>query len=69
MKNEWILDVLADLRQFAQVNNLSVRAEHLDDTCLIAASELTSIAKGLAPHEGRPTGVTGLQPREAGNRR
>lgn len=68
MKNEWILDVLADLRQFAQVNDLSVLAEQLDDTCLIAASELASKTEGHAAHDGRPASVIGLQPEEIGHR-
>lgn len=68
MKNEWILDVLADLRQFARANDLSVLAEQLDDTCLIAASELASKTEGHGTHDGRPAGVTGLQSGEVGNR-
>ncbi|MEB8387120.1 hypothetical protein OO012_07770 [Rhodobacteraceae bacterium KMM 6894] len=68
MKNKWILDVLADLRQFARANDLSVLAEQLDDTCLIAASELASKTEGHATHDGRPTGVTGHQSEEVGNR-
>ena len=46
MKNEWILDVLSDLRNFAHNNGFSVLAEQLDDTKLVAASELTSDRKG-----------------------
>ncbi len=42
MKNEWILDVLADLKQFARKNGLAALAEQLDDTALTAAAELTS---------------------------
>jgi len=42
MKNEWILDVLADLKQFARKNGLADLAEQLDDTALVAATELTS---------------------------
>ena len=38
MQNEWILDVLADLKTFAQQNGLGVLAEQLDDTQLVAAS-------------------------------
>lgn len=68
MKNEWILDVLADLRSFAQANDLYVLAEQLDDTRLIAATELASITKGHAPHEGCPPGVFGQKSGEIGNR-
>ena len=46
MHNEWILDVLTDLRAFAHQNGLPVLAEHLDDTRLLAATELASISEG-----------------------
>lgn len=48
MKNDWILDVLADLKMFAKENGLVALAEQLDDTTLIAATELTSLG-GRAP--------------------
>lgn len=41
-KNDWILDVLADLRAFALSNGLPAISEQLDDTLLIAAGELRS---------------------------
>lgn len=40
MANDWILDVLADLKTFAQRNGLDALSEKLDDTTLIAAAEL-----------------------------
>lgn len=43
-KNNWILDVLADLKTFASANGLSTLAEQLDDTRLIAAVEIASQA-------------------------
>ena len=46
MQNEWILDVLADLKTFAQQNGMGVLAEQLDDTQLVAASELASTGEG-----------------------
>ena len=63
--NEWILDVLSDLRTFAAANGLNVLAEQLDDTRLIAAAEIASGKKEVrAPahaKEGRfepgPRGV------------
>lgn len=42
MQNEWILDVLADLKAFAAANGLGTLAEQLDDTTLIAAAEIAS---------------------------
>ena len=50
MQNEWILDVLADLRTFARQNGLGVLAEQIDDTRLVAAAELAST--GTSPREG-----------------
>ncbi len=46
MKYDWILDVLADLRTFAQANGLDALADQLDDTRLVAATEIVSIAEG-----------------------
>ncbi len=43
MKNDWILDVLADLKMFANKNGLVALAEQLDDTTLVAATELASL--------------------------
>ena len=42
MSNTWILDVLADLKSFALRNDLSALAEQLDDTTLVAATEIAS---------------------------
>lgn len=42
MQNDWILDVLADLRSFASANDLPLLAEQLDDTALIATAEFAS---------------------------
>lgn len=44
-KNDWILDVLADLKAFASANGLGTLAEQLDDTTLIAAAEISSKAE------------------------
>ncbi len=52
MKHDWILDVLADLEAFANANDLKALAEHLDETRLIAASEIVSASDmtGLVVH-------------------
>jgi len=42
MTDEWILDVLADLKAFASQNGLVALAEQLDDTAIVAACELVS---------------------------
>jgi len=46
MKNDWILDVLADLKTFAHANGLSALAEQLEDTALVAAAEIASQREG-----------------------
>ncbi len=43
MAHNWIFDVLADLKTYAKKNGLSALAEQLDDTTLIAATEIASI--------------------------
>lgn len=42
MANDWILDVLADLRAFASLNEMPRFAEHLDDATLAAAAEIAA---------------------------
>ncbi|MEM8554651.1 MAG: hypothetical protein AAGF71_07455 [Pseudomonadota bacterium] len=40
MTDDWVLDVLVDLKSFAQQNGMFNLAEHLDDTLIVAAAEL-----------------------------
>ena len=42
MQNDWILDVLSDLRSFAQKNGLVRLAQQLDETALLAAVEIST---------------------------
>lgn len=48
MANDWILDVLADLKTYAKKNGLPALADQLDETMLIAATEVSS-SEGKAP--------------------
>jgi hypothetical protein len=48
MNNDWILDVLADLKAFASRNGLSALADQLEDAAMIAAAEIAS-AEGRLP--------------------
>ena len=41
MKNDWILDVLADLKTFAEENELSELARHLAETKDIARRDIS----------------------------
>lgn len=56
MRNDWILDVLADLKAFAQANGLNTLAEQLEDTALVAAVELSSKWEGPAVDAQLETG-------------
>ena len=46
MGNGWILDVLADLRRFAQLNDLPLLAVQLDETAMVANAELSTLQEG-----------------------
>lgn len=50
MSNEWMIDVLRDLRQFAFRNGLMALAEQLDDTIHIAAGQIAA----RDPNRGGP---------------
>lgn len=50
MQNDWILDVLSDLKSFAVANGMGVLAEQLDDTRLVAAAEIASHAREAERH-------------------
>jgi len=46
MGNDWIVDVLADLRSFAQQNELKLLAVQLEQTALVAKAEISEIGNG-----------------------
>ena len=48
MAHDWILDVLADLKAYANNNGLSALAGELEETTLVAATEIAS-AEGKGP--------------------
>ena len=60
MKYDWILDVLVDLRRFAQVNGLDTLAQELEQTRQVASVEIASsndVTGGAWPNgEERTTG-------------
>ena len=55
MKDDWILDVLADLRAFARGNGMDVLADGLDDLSMLARRELT-LKMHIAAEEVRRDG-------------
>lgn len=48
MKNEWMLDVLADLKTFSIENGFAVTGKQIDLVMAVAAEEITSM-QGIAP--------------------
>ena len=67
MKQDWILDVLFDLRSFARANGMPALAAQLDDATFVAQAELALLAEGntfglrgthAAP--GRPDRAVGI---------
>ncbi|RYG92763.1 hypothetical protein EU803_01250 [Loktanella sp. IMCC34160] len=46
MGNEWIIDVLEDLKTFARMNGLDTLASQLDDTAEVARIEIESTMTG-----------------------
>jgi uncharacterized spore protein YtfJ len=52
MSQEWMIDVLTDLRNFAHKNGLAGLAEQLDDTILVAVTELGSGTRPAATGGG-----------------
>ena len=42
MQHDWILDVLADIRTYAQSNGLSAVAEQIEDARTVAMAEFAS---------------------------
>jgi hypothetical protein len=46
MEHDWILDVLADLRNYSTRNGLPALAEQLQETALLAAVEISSADNG-----------------------
>ncbi len=59
MADDWIIDVLADLKTYAKKNGLSVLAKQLDETALIAASEIASVQEGAPELANWELGDTG----------
>lgn len=59
MANDWIIDVLADLKTYAAQNGLSALAGQLDDATLIAATEIASTEGGAPEKANWEIGSTG----------
>ena len=64
MSQDWMIDVLQDLRKFARKNGLEDLAEQLDDTIHIAVADITAMARngaGAGPYARPDGGVSGTR--------
>jgi predicted transcriptional regulator len=52
MTNEWMLDVLTDLRAFSVENGLDVTGKQLDHVMAVAAAEIASM-QGIAQNQAQ----------------
>jgi len=64
MRREWIIDVLADLKAFAEHNGMDATAAGLEDAALVAIAEISSLSEPravveaeTAPRNGRRDGA------------
>ncbi len=53
MPNDWIIDVLADLKTYAEMNGMAATAASLEDTTLIALAEGVSAPAEAETGEGQ----------------
>ena len=68
MPNDWIIDVLADLRSFAEISGMEATAARLEEASLVALAELSSLdaeardgaVAAAGRHESRAGNVTDL---------
>lgn len=51
MRGDWILDVLTDLKTFAKANGMATLAEQLDDTAIVAMTEIAMVKEA---QDGEP---------------
>jgi len=59
MPNDWIIDVISDLKCFANNNGLPALAQQLDDAVLIAAMEIASNKGGVSDGNNVTSGPIG----------
>jgi hypothetical protein len=64
MANDWIIDVLADLKSYAGKNGLVALASQLDDAMLTAAAEISSTEDGRPVTALGHAGTIGVFPRD-----
>jgi len=69
MNSEWMIDVLADLRKFAQKQAMLELAEHLDDAIMLATVEIKNHNEGRGLGVGVNDAKTGSVSGTLGNNR
>lgn len=67
MRDDWVIDVLSDLRTFARKNAFSALAEQLDDTIIVAASDIHRGSQGTAGRADEHEGQAGIAHHRAGS--
>ncbi|MBV7377758.1 hypothetical protein [Maritimibacter dapengensis] len=67
MQHDWLIDVLTDLKAFAQANGMGASAAALDDASLVVLAEMTSLARAkgqagssMGEHDNQSGSVTYL---------
>lgn len=66
MQHDWLIDVLADLKAYADANGMGASVAALDDASLVVLAEAASHARRrrhgpvTEEHDGRSTSVTYL---------
>ncbi|MGB8622532.1 MAG: hypothetical protein WCD16_06920 [Paracoccaceae bacterium] len=65
MRDEWIIDMLTDLRGFAHVNGLPLLAAQLDDTVRVAVRELAQRSRADDRYDADDTAASTASGRQA----
>jgi hypothetical protein len=60
MQNDWIIDVLADVKTFARANGLPMLAAQLEETAFVAAAELSAQSEGAGRNGCREQAEAGF---------
>lgn len=54
MQNDWILDILRDLKGFADLNGLELLSQQLERTQQVALAEIAALPQCEATTAGQP---------------
>ncbi|GEM_PF-538889 len=67
MQHDWLIDVLTDLKAFAEANGMGASATAIDDATLVMLAEMTSLShradqagSAVGDHDGQTGSVTYL---------